>query len=226
MREPKPRLRTRLGVTPRTATVAAAAAALGLGTWLVLAAHKAPPLEIHGYVLTTPRDLPADDLVDEHGEPFPLHDFVGHWSFLYFGYTYCPDVCPLTLVELAKVKLQLAADGFAEPSAYYFVSVDPRRDTPARLREYVAYFDQELRGLTGSAAALAALARATDTVFDASDDSRGEDSTGDTYLVSHSSNVVLLDPNGRVHAVFAPPHDPAKLTGDFTKIVERYEALR
>ena len=223
MREPKPRLRTRLGVTPRTATVAAAAAALalGLGTWLVLDAFKAPPLEIHGYVLATPRDLPADDLVDEHGEPFRLHDFVGRWSFLYFGYTYCPDVCPLTLVELTKVKLQLAADGFAEPSAYYFVSVDPRRDTPARLREYVAYFDQDLRGLTGSAAALAALARATDTVFDVPDDA-----AGDNYLVSHSSNIVLLDPNGRVHAVFAPPHEPAKLAGDLTKIVARYEAPR
>jgi protein SCO1 len=223
MREPRPRLRTRLGVTPRTATVAAAAAALalGLGTWLVLDALKAPPLEIQGYVLTTPRDLPADELVDEHGEPFRLHDFVGHWSFLYFGYTYCPDVCPLTLVELTKVKLQLAADGFAEPSAYYFVSVDPRRDTPARLREYVAYFDQELRGLTGTAAALAALARATDTVFDVPDDA-----AGDNYLVSHSSNIVLLDPNGRVHAVFAAPHDAPRLAGDFIEIVERYKGSR
>ena len=117
--------------------------------------------------------------------------------------------------------MELRADGFAEPSAYYFVSVDPRRDTSARLREYVAYFDQELRGLTGSAAALAALARATDTVFDVPDDA-----AGDNYLVSHSSNIVLLDPNGRVHAVFAPPHDAAKLAGDFTKIVERYEAPR
>jgi len=210
-------------VTARTATVAAAVAALalGLGTWLVLDAFKSPPLEIGGYVLATPRDLPAVELVDERGEAFRPHDFVGHWSFLYFGYTYCPDVCPLTLVELTKVKLELAASGFAEPSAYYFVSVDPGRDTPARLREYVAYFDQELRGLTGSAAALAALARATDTVFDVPDDS-----VGDNYLVSHSSNVVLLDPNGRVHAVFAAPHDPARLAGDFTKIVERYDGPR
>jgi len=210
-------------VPARTATVAAAVAALalGLGTWLVLDAFKSPPLEIGGYVLATPRDLPAVELVDERGEAFLPHDFVGHWSFLYFGYTYCPDVCPLTLVELAKVKLELAASRFAEPSAYYFVSVDPGRDTPARLREYVAYFDQELRGLTGSAAALAALARATDTVFDVPDDS-----VGDNYLVSHSSNVVLLDPNGRVHAVFAAPHDPARLAGDFTKIVDRYDGRR
>ena len=210
-------------MTARTATVAAAVAALalGLGTWLVLDAFKSPPLEIDGYVLATPRELPAVELVDERGEAFRPHDFVGHWSFLYFGYTYCPDVCPLTLVELTKVKLELAASRFAEPSAYYFVSVDPGRDTPARLREYVAYFDQELRGLTGSAAALAALARATDTVFDVPDDS-----VGDNYLVSHSSNVVLLDPNGRVHAVFAAPHDPARLGGDFTKIVDRYDGPR
>jgi len=223
MREPSLRRRIRLGVTARTATVAAAAAALalGFGTWLVLDALKSPPLEIDGYVLSTPRDLPAVELADEHGAPFRRHDFVGHWSFLYFGYTYCPDVCPLTLVELTKVKLDLAAKGFAEPSTYYFVSVDPGRDTPARLREYVSYFDPELRGLTGSATALAALAQTTDTVFDVPDDS-----AGDNYLVSHSSTVVLLDPNGRVHAVFAAPHDAPRLAGDFIQIVERYKGSR
>ena len=117
-----------------------------------------------------------------------------------------PTSARLTLVELAKLKQQLAADGFAERSEYYLVSVDPKRDTPARLREYVAYFDPELRGLTGSADALAALAQATETLFDVP-----EDAEGDNYLVSHSSNVVLLDPDARVHAVFTPPHDPATL---------------
>jgi protein SCO1/2 len=221
MREPKLRPRIRHGVTPRATTAAAAAAALalGLGTWLFLA-RPTPPPEIGGYVLATPRDLPPVELVDEHGSPFRPHDFVGHWSFLYFGYTYCPDVCPLTLVELSKLKLELAAGGFAEPSAYYLVSVDPKRDTPARLAEYVAYFDPALRGLTGPPAALAALAQAADTVFDTSDDS-----AGDNYLVSHSSNVVLLDPSGRVHAVFAPPHDPSRLAADFTKVVARYNRL-
>ncbi|HEY3519037.1 MAG TPA: SCO family protein [Gammaproteobacteria bacterium] len=214
-------------MAPRTATVAAAAAAfaLGLGAWLFLATPPAPP-EIGGYVLATPRELPPVELVDEHGSPFRPQDFVGHWSFLYFGYTYCPDVCPLTLVELNKVKLELAADGFAEPSAYYFVSVDPKRDTPARLAEYVAYFDPELRGLTGPPAALEALAQAADTVFDISDDSGGDDSEGDNYLVSHSSSVVLLDPNGRVHAVFAAPHDPPTLAEDFTQVVASYNRRR
>jgi protein SCO1/2 len=195
--------------------------ALGLATWLLVDGRDVPPLEIGGYVLATPRDLPAVELVDEHGAPFRPRDFAGRWSFLYFGYTYCPDVCPLTLVELAKVKRELTAQGFAEPTAYYFVSVDPKRDTPERLREYVPYFDPKLRALTGSPATLAALAQATDTVFDVP-----EDPVGDNYLVSHSSNVVLLDPGARVHAVFSAPHDPTTLAQDFTKIVRRYNDRR
>jgi protein SCO1/2 len=213
-------------VSPRRAraaisAAAAAAAALGVATWLHLDMQRRALPDIRGYVLSTPRELPAVELVDEHGAPFRPAELAGSWSFLYFGYTYCPDVCPLTLVELAALKRQLATEAFAEPTQFYLVSVDPHRDTPARLREYVAYFDSELRGLTGSAEALAALARTTETLFDVP-----EDRSGDNYLVSHSSNVVLLDPDGRVHAVFTPPHDPATLAADFATVVTRYNALR
>jgi protein SCO1/2 len=96
------------------------------------------------------------------------------------------------------------------------VSVDPKRDTPERLREYVAYFDADFRGLTGSKDALSVLAQATETLFEIPD---AED---DHYLVSHSSNVVLLDPEGRVHAVFTPPQDPRALAADFTSLVARH----
>jgi len=197
------------------AGIACAAAALGVAAWLFVDARDTAPPEIGGYVLAKPRPLPAVDLVDEHGAPFRAEDFAGHWSFLYFGYTYCPDVCPLTLVELAALKKQLAAERVSARTEYYFVSVDPKRDTP-RLLEYVAYFDPEMRGLTGSPDTLAELAQATETVFDIPEED------GDNYLVSHSSNVVLLDPNGRVHAVFTPPHDPATLATDFTKVLAGY----
>jgi protein SCO1/2 len=209
------------GARAATFAAAAAAAALGVAAWLYVDAQRHALPEIRGYVLATPRELPVVELVDEHGAPFRPAEFSGRWSFLYFGYTYCPDVCPLTLVELAGLKQRLAAEARAEPVAFYLVSVDPQRDTPARLREYVAYFDSELRGLTGSAEALAALASATETLFDVP-----EDRSGDNYLVSHSSNVVLLDPDGRFHAVFTPPHDPATLAADFTKVTERYDDLR
>jgi protein SCO1/2 len=203
------------------AAVALAAAALGFGAWRYLDARRAAPPEIHGYVLAAPRALPAFELADEHGRPFRSVDFVGRWSFLYFGYTYCPDVCPLTLVELAKLAQQLSAELPAERVDYYLVSVDPQRDTPARLREYVAYFDPSFHGLTGSPLALAAFARATDALFDVP-----ENPAADNYLVSHSSNVVLLDPSGDVHAVFSPPHEPAALAADFAKLAARFAATQ
>ena len=195
--------------------------ALGVGAWLLMSAREPAAPLIGGYVLATPRELPAIELVDEQDARFPADAFADHWSFLYFGYTYCPDVCPLTLVELAELKKLLAANGVAEPTQYYLVSVDPERDTPERLREYVAYFEPELRGLTGTPEALAALAEATETVFDVPENP--EDAN---YLVSHSSNVVLLDPDGRVHAVFTPPHDPKSWAADFTEVARRYNGLR
>lgn len=199
--------------------VAVAAAALGAASWVFVASRTAPPPEINGYVLAPPRALPPLELVDEHGQPFATRAFTGHWSFVYFGYTYCPDVCPLTLVELAALNQQLAVELPREHSEYYLVSVDPTRDTPSRLREYVAYFDAAFHGLTGSPEALAAFAAATETLVDVPE---GQDS--DNYLVSHSSNVVLLDPQGALRAVFTPPHDPAQLAADFTKVVAHYAA--
>jgi protein SCO1/2 len=195
--------------------------ALGVAAWLLLAARAPAPPAIGGYLVSPPRALPAVELVDESDAPFRTADFAGHWSFLYFGYTYCPDVCPLTLVELANLKRTLAAERIDARAEYYLVSVDPKRDTPARLREYVAYFDAELRALTGASSELAALAEATETLFDVPE---GDD--GEHYLVSHSSNVVLLDPRGRVHAVFPPPQNAAALAADFTKVVARYHGAR
>jgi protein SCO1/2 len=207
--------------TRRLAFVAAAlsAALLGVATWSYLQGRPTRPPDINGYVLAQPRALPAVELVDEHAAPFRSADFAGHWSFLYFGYTYCPDVCPLTLVTLASVKTLLAAEQPPALVEYYLVSVDPRRDTPERLREYVAYFEPAFHGLTGATSALAVLTQATETLFDVPE---GQDT--DNYLVSHSSNIVLLDPRGHVRAVFTPPHDPAALAADFTKVAERYSA--
>ena len=170
---------------------------------------------IGGYVLPQPRDLPRVELIDGNGNRFTPADFVGHWSFLYFGYTYCPDVCPLALIELASVKTLLAATEPTGASAeYYLVSVDPARDTPERLREYVAYFDASFHGLTGSQGDLRRLAEATGSVF-----LIPEGQSTDNYLVSHSSNLAVLDPAGRLFAVITPPHEPSGIVADFAAIV-------
>ncbi len=100
------------------------------------------------------------------------------------------------------------------------MSVDPRRDTPERLREYVTYFDASFHGLTGSIDDLKLLTEHTGSVFFVP-----EGQSDDAYLVSHSSNIALVDPAGRLSAVFTSPHAPAQLAADFGLIVT-YRARR
>jgi protein SCO1/2 len=190
-----------------------AAGTLGFWTWSRLDEPPAPPPSIGGFVLPEPRKLPAVDLVDENGEPFTPSQFAGRWSFVYFGYTYCPDVCPLALIELAALKDRLASEQPETTAAYYLVSVDPQRDTPARLHEYVHYFDPTFHGLTGSLDAISALAKAAEALFFVPPGQGLEN-----YLVSHSNNFVLLNPRGELEAIFTPPHSPEQLAADFAKI--------
>ncbi len=193
------------------------AVAVGVGVGLWRRAATEAPLEIGGYVLPTPKPLPAFELVDDRDMKITAQSFAGHWSFLYFGYTYCPDVCPLTLVELAEVKKKLAERTPGVSVGVYFVSVDPQRDSPARLHEYVAYFDPDFRGLTGDIGQITALANATGAVFFVPP---GQDQK--TYLVSHSSSIALLEPSGALRAVFTAPHDAEQVAADFAKIYARY----
>jgi len=197
---------------------AALAIAVGIGAALWRRAASQPPLEIGGYVLPTPKSLGAFELVDDRNAKITAQDFAGHWSFLYFGYTYCPDVCPLTLVELADVKKRLAERTPAASVSVYLVSVDPPRDSPERLHEYVTYFDPDFHGLTGDVAEITKLANAAGAVFFVPP---GQDDK--TYLVSHSSSIALLEPSGGLRAVFTAPHEAEQVAADFTKIYARYD---
>ena len=196
---------------------AALAIAVGIGAGLWRRSVPEPPLEIGGYVLPTAKALRTFELVDDRGAKFTPQDFAGHWSFVYFGYTYCPDVCPLTLVELADVKKRLAERTPTASVSVYFVSVDPQRDSPERLHEYVTYFDPSFHGLTGDVAGISALASSAGAVFFVPP---GQDEK--TYLVSHSSSIALLDPSGGLRAVFTAPHAAEQVAADFTKIYARY----
>ncbi len=204
------------------ATAAAAIAGIVAGQWWMRReTQAAAPPQIHGYVLPQPHGLTPFALVDSKGQPFEPQAFTGHWSFVFFGYTYCPDVCPVTLVALAAAKKKIEQRFPDVPVEYYFVSVDPARDTPQRLHEYVGYFDPSFHGLTGKDAEIAKFAKQVGAVY-FTPTGQGERN----YLVSHSSNVVLLDPAGNVHAVFSAPHEPANLAADFATILARTESGR
>lgn len=187
-------------------------------------AATSPPVlpvpKINGSVLPVPRALTPFTLVSSDGAPFSPKQFAGHWSFVYFGYTYCPDVCPLTLVELADVKKKLAKALPGLGEQYYFVSVDPARDTPKRMGEYVAYFDPTFHGLTGKGDQIAKFAHQLGAFYLKPS---GQDEK--SYVVSHSSTIAVLDPDGKFHAVFSSPHEAAQIVADFQKIVRRYRKM-
>jgi protein SCO1/2 len=181
------------------------------------AAPQAPPLEIRGYVLPEPEAIEPFSLVDDSGQPFGREALAGGWSFLYFGYTYCPDICPLTLVEVANLRRQLRIRCDGLDARYYLVSVDPQRDTPERLREYVRYFDRDFHGVTGRAAEIDKLVKKVGAFYELP-----ADRSNDAYLVGHSSTVTVIDPEGKLHAVFTMPHTGENMADDFAAVHERY----
>lgn len=139
-------------------------------------------------------------------------DLLGHWTVLAFGYTFCPDICPTTLATLKDLKTRLEANGTAVPQVV-FVSVDPARDTPERLAEFVRFFDPGFVGASGDDAALAALVKHLGVRYE-----RHDAQDKKLYVVDHSAVAYLIDPQGKLKATFSWPHDPAAMAADYAQL--------
>jgi protein SCO1/2 len=130
-------------------------------------------------------------LTDTHGIPRTLADFRGKVVVIFFGYTHCPDVCPTTLAELAEAMKRLGPD--ADRVQVLFVTVDPARDTPELLGQYVPAFDKRFLGLRGDDDALAAAAKAFKVIYQ-----KQPGTTPGSYSMDHSAGTYLYDPQGRI----------------------------
>lgn len=169
-----------------------------------------PPLQ--ATVLPQPRPLPAFSLLDQHGQEIDQQALAGDWHLLFFGFTHCPDICPMTLQTLAGLRARLAALEGRAPRVV-FVSIDPARDAPGLLADYLAYFDPEILGITGEETAIADFARQMGVaVFMGEPDEHGD------YAVDHSTAVFLVDPQGRLAALFRMPHETESMARDYLRI--------
>ncbi len=173
-----------------------AAAALTLG--LLLGACQSDPGEppLAGATMGGPFTLTSGE-----GRRVSDRDFAGKYRLMYFGFTFCPDVCPVDLQTIGGAMRKLEADepADAEKLVPIFVSVDPARDTPEVMRRYTANFHPKIVGLTGSEQEIAAVARRYAVYH-----GKGEEANGQ-YLVNHSRMVVLYGPEGAPIAII--PHD-------------------
>lgn len=165
-----------------------------------------------GAFLPEPRQIDAFNLVSEVGNPFTLTDFFGHWTIVFAGYSYCPDVCPTTLATLKVVKGQLGTE--AKRIKVVFLSVDPEHDTPEQLASYIHKFDSEFKAVTGSQQQLEALIRNLGLVA-----FKETDSENSRYEISHSAHLVLINPEGKIAAYLTPPFTTEALVADIRTIL-------
>jgi protein SCO1/2 len=148
-------------------------------------------------------------LVDQTGKPVTEADLKGKPSLIFFGFTHCPDICPTALFDMTQLYKALGRDG--DKVQAYFVSVDPERDTPDILKEYLSSFDPRLRGLTGNPAAVAAMEKAY-RVY-----SKKIPLDGGGYTMDHTALVYLMDKEGRFVAPFNLKRKPEEAAAELKR---------
>lgn len=155
----------------------------------------------------------AFEMVDHTGKAVTQADYTGRYKLIYFGYSYCPDVCPTELQRMIAA-LDQVGDAAAQ-IVPIFVSVDPERDTPEQLAEYVPMFHPRLVGLTGSAEQVAAIADAWKVYY-----ARAEDEESTNYLMDHSSYIYLMGPDDAPLKIFRPNTKPADMADAIKAIID------
>ena len=205
----------------KIALVIAATLTLLVGLALFQAARQAAShpdkgaLNAAGIILLPQsRAWPNLPLLDQHGEVLPVSRLQGKWTLVFFGYTFCPDICPTTLAELRQLLGSLSAEQRQQVQVL-MVSVDPQRDTPQQLRDYLAYFDPDYIGLTGQLDDIQQLANALSIPFIPGDSSQ------ENYTVDHSGNLALLGPDGRQQGFIRAPLNLAQLQQQLPKLLQR-----
>lgn len=166
----------------------------GLGSFAAITYQGSEPELTTSYLYPQQRELAPFELTDQNGEVFNNDRLKGKWSLVFIGYTSCPDVCPTTMAKLTAAYQKLAP---TIDMQVVFVSVDPARDTQAKLLDYINFFNSDFVAVTASHASLLPLTRQLGFVYAMV----GE---GQNYQVDHSASMVLISPEGKRYATIKP----------------------
>ncbi len=174
-------------------------------------APKPPASAEPGLTLIPPRgELPAFELRDQHNQIFDVARLRGKWSLLFFGYTHCPDICPMTLATLKQVHQLLGEKN--KNIQYVFITVDPARDTPEIMGSYTGYFHADFLGVGGPASELDKLTQALGVYYRLDDNAKGN------YQADHSAAVFLVDPQAQWRGLFASPQNAQHMAANLSRL--------
>lgn len=148
------------------------------------------------YTYDDPRSLSGFTLTDHRGDSVDVGLFQGQWSMVFFGFTFCPDICPTTMAQLGKAVTQLES-----PPQVVMVTVDPERDSPEALANYVPSFNDSFIGVTGEFDDIVTLATQVNAAF-----GKVPGAEPGTYTMDHSASIVVIDPEGRYAGFIKAPH--------------------
>lgn len=191
-----------------------------LGALVAMYQQPQTPPEIRGLLWPQPKTVGAFSLIDHDNNPYGPADLRGKWSLLFFGFTHCPDICPVTLAVMDNAYSRLDP---ARDVQFAFVTVDPDRDTPERMQQYLTAFNPEFVGLGGSTEQIAGLTKQIGLPYFLDKTESRED-----YLVDHGASLFMMDPQGRLVGIFSAPHEARDVAGRFNRIrafIEKFDEV-
>ena len=180
-----------------------------------------PPAHVTGLLWPNPKQITEFRLSDQHQQAFDLARVQGKWTLWYFGYTNCPDACPLAMTVMSGIQKSLRTGEDASSDVQYaFISVDPERDSLEHLGKYVGFFNPDIIAATGNDDALGTLTRQFGVL-----NTRQEPDADGNYLVDHTVALLLTDPEARFIGIFQQPHEVADISEQIRLIRSFVERL-
>jgi len=186
---------------------------------MIVPANIAGHAKINGAELSTAQAINDFKLTDNQGHSFSKKDLQGHWTMVFFGFTNCGMVCPTTLAALNQMYQQLAKELPKDVlPKVVMISVDPERDSAARMNEYVKSFNANFIGARGELSQTLAMEKQFHVVA-AKMDAEGQGKNH--YTVNHSAEIIVMNPEAKIQAYLSYPHDPQRLVKDYKTIIGR-----
>ena len=176
--------------------------------------QKKPTL-LTGKILTRPMELDNFELIDQNNQTFNSESLKGNWTILFFGYTNCPDVCPTTIYKLAEVKNDVNQNLPSKNFNTVLVTLDPDRDTPERLDEYIGYFDESMLGVTGTYENIQSFSSNLSVFYQRINKDGG-------YDFNHTASIFVFNQDGSLFATMSPATSVSELRDDFYTILNNF----